>query len=246
MHVYRQVPTCALSSGSLSVIPAPVALLPLVIHDRETCHWCVLQVRNNIEALQQMVDQAAAVTSLAQLISAGQAEPIQEQAAQLLGLITSNLPDAKIAAVQAQCVPKLLALLDQPSNILLASAAVSALMIITVDISGKFALVRCEGGLATLSGHWLDPSVSEKLCLNITQCITNVAECPEARPVLQGCGTLARLLAIHEDQQNTEIVRRGAAEALRQCRFNFLPHQILPGRVMPSGEALAVSEALAT
>lgn len=61
-----------------------------------------LQVRNNAEALKQLVDTASAIPSLGQLISAEQSQDIQEQAAQLLGLATSNFDDAKLEAVQVR------------------------------------------------------------------------------------------------------------------------------------------------
>jgi len=145
--------------------------------------------------------------------------------------VTSNFPEAKKEAVRIDCVPKLVNLLSQGTNVLLASAAATALMIITQVVEGKYAVIKCPGGLEALAGvQWLDPGLSEKLCLNLTQCITNLAEAPESRPILKGCGALERLLAIHNNPQNSEVVRQGAAEAIRQCRFNHLPHELLPGR----------------
>jgi hypothetical protein len=176
------------------------------------------------------VDTASAVQSLSKLIAAGKAEAIQEQAATLLGLVVSNFPDAKLEAVKTDCVPKLIALIAQGNNVLLALAATTALMMITVVNEGKWAVVKCEGGVASLAGKWLDPELSEKLCANLTQCITNVAEAPDSRPILKECGGLDRLLRIYENEANSEIVRRGAAEAMRQCKFNYLPHELLPGR----------------
>jgi hypothetical protein len=190
---------------------------------------CV-QVRNNELALKQLVDDAACVPSLSQLISNGKNEAIQEQAAQLLGLVASTFTDAKLEAVQTGCVPKLIALLDQQTNVLLATAATTALMMITIVNDGKYAVVNCDQGLERLAGPWMDPMTSEHVCVNITQCITNVAEAPEARPVLVQCGAMGRLVAIFEDEGVSEIVKRGAAEAMRQCRFTYLPHKRLPGR----------------
>jgi hypothetical protein len=44
------------------------------------------------------------VPSLSQLISNGKNEAIQEQAAQLLGLVASTFTDAKLEAVQVKCM----------------------------------------------------------------------------------------------------------------------------------------------
>jgi hypothetical protein len=127
-------------------------------------------------------------------------------------------------------VPKLIALLDQQTNVLLATAATTALMMITIVNDGKYAVVNCDQGLERLAGPWMDPMTSEHVCVNITQCITNVAEAPVAWPVLVQCGAMGRLVAIFEDEGVSEIVKRGAAEAMRQCRFTYLPHKRLPGR----------------
>lgn len=175
------------------------------------------------------MDKSGAISALAQLISAEKAQAIQEKAAQLLGVITSKFSEAKQAAVQTGCIPNLVGLLSQKNNVLLASAAATALMAITNLIEGKYALIKCPGGLEVLTGQWLDPMASEKLCLNLTQCITNVAEAPESRPILKECRTVERLSAIQNDPQNTEVVRKGAAEAIRQCRFHYLPHELLSG-----------------
>ena len=58
------------------------------------------QVRQNLEAMQQLVDNAKAIPSLVKLISEDQPQAIQEQAAQLLGLLASHDETAKLEAVR--------------------------------------------------------------------------------------------------------------------------------------------------
>ncbi len=59
---------------------------------------------------------------------------------------------------------------------------------------------------------------------------------------LQDCGAFERLVSIYEDESNAELVRRGAAEAMRQCKFAYLPHKVLPGRDLSQAEAAAGPE----
>mmetsp|Transcript_35054 Transcript_35054/g.78025 ORF Transcript_35054/g.78025 Transcript_35054/m.78025 type:complete len:377 (-) Transcript_35054:404-1534(-) len=186
---------------------------------------CV-QVRHNKDALTQLVDHAKAIPALTALISEDKSPEIQEHAAKLLGLCASTFQDAKIEAVQVGAVPKLLALLDQPS-ILLASTATTALMMITVVNDAKYAVVNTKGGIEALV-KWLDPA-NEQLCINAMECISNVAEAPEARPLLAEGGAFEKLSSIHGGPY-PEGVKSSAAQAMRQCKFKCLPFAPLPGR----------------
>ncbi len=53
-------------------------------------------------ALQQLVEGASAIPSLAKMLAAGQSEAIQDQAAQLLGMLVSHFNEAKAEAVQVR------------------------------------------------------------------------------------------------------------------------------------------------
>lgn len=123
-------------------------------------------------------------------------------------------------------MPKLLALL-KTDKVSLASAVATALMTITIAIEGKYAVVETEGGLKVL-GTWLNPQ-REQLCVNIMEVISNVAEAPDSRPVLAECGVLARLVDIHSNAAS-EMLKRSAAQALRQCKFHHWPYEPLPGK----------------
>jgi hypothetical protein len=106
-------------------------------------------------------------------------------------------------------------------------------MDITVAREGKYAVIECEGGLGVLAGR-LDP-LKQQLCVNVMEIITNVAEAPEARPVLSELGAPMKLLAIHEGtgEESDTPLRRSAAQALRQCGFKHLPFDVLRGRTLP-------------
>ena len=120
-----------------------------------------------------------------------------------------------LASLQVGCVPRLINLM-QLHNVALASAATTALMMITVANNGKYAVIAAAGGLQTLV-KLCDPS-NEQLCVNAMECISNVAEAPEARPTLQECGAEQRLARIHEARISDNLTR-SAAQAIRQCRF---------------------------
>ncbi|GFH29636.1 uncharacterized protein HaLaN_28329, partial [Haematococcus lacustris] len=152
---------------------------------------CV-QVRDNTAALEQLVDAAKAIPALVSLLRPETTE-LAEQAAQLLGLLTSRFEDAKCKAVESGAVPRLLQLLDSPI-LQLASAAATALMTITVARDGKYAVINTEGGLAKLVTQ-LNP-LKQQLCVNVMIIITNLAEAPEARAVLAREGAAARLSEI--------------------------------------------------
>lgn len=186
---------------------------------------CV-QVLNNDESLKQLIDHAGSIEALVRLIGDDQPADIQQQAAQLLGVLTSRLEEAKVDAVKDGAVPKLLDLLSS-DKIHLASAAATALMTITISRDGKYAVIHTSGGLETLVAK-LD-RVHEQLCVNLMEVITNVAEAPEARPVLAEAGVQAALTHIH-DASTSEVLKRSSAQALRQCGFKHLPYDVLRGR----------------
>jgi hypothetical protein len=58
-----------------------------------------LQVRHNDAALEQLIDNAGAIPALVGLFDRGK-DDVSEQAAQLMGLLTSRFNDAKIKAVK--------------------------------------------------------------------------------------------------------------------------------------------------
>ncbi len=58
-----------------------------------------LQVRHNDEALEQLITDAQAIPSLSQLLAQPHPPLVQEQVAQLLGLLTSRFLDARKEAV---------------------------------------------------------------------------------------------------------------------------------------------------
>lgn len=186
----------------------------------------LLQVLNNDESLKQLIDHAGSIEALVRLIGDDQPADIQQQAAQLLGVLTSRLEEAKVDAVKDGAVPKLLDLLSS-DKIHLASAAATALMTITISRDGKYAVIHTSGGLETLVAK-LD-RVHEQLCVNLMEVITNVAEAPEARPVLAEAGVQAALTHIH-DASTSEVLKRSSAQALRQCGFKHLPYDVLRGR----------------
>ncbi|KAJ9518493.1 hypothetical protein QJQ45_018596, partial [Haematococcus lacustris] len=172
---------------------------------------CV-QVRDNTAALEQLVDAAKAIPALVSLLRPETTE-LAEQAAQLLGLLTSRFEDAKCKAVESGAVPRLLQLLDSPI-LQLASAAATALMTITVARDGKYAVINTEGGLAKLVTQ-LNP-LKQQLCVNVMIIITNLAEAPEARAVLAREGAAARLSEIFGMAAETGLLRSTAAQAIRQ------------------------------
>lgn len=57
-------------------------------------------MRHNDDTLEQLIDNAKAIPAMVALISEGRPADIQEQAAQLLGLLTSRFNDAKVMAVE--------------------------------------------------------------------------------------------------------------------------------------------------
>ncbi|KAJ9518137.1 hypothetical protein QJQ45_010114 [Haematococcus lacustris] len=189
---------------------------------------CV-QVRDNTVALEQLVDAAKAIPALVSLLHPETSE-LAEQAAQLLGLLTSRFEDAKCKAVESGAVPRLLQLLDSPI-LQLASAAATALMTITVARDGKYAVINTEGGLAKLVTQ-LNP-LKQQLCVNVMIIITNLAEAPEARAVLAREGAAARLSEIFGMAAETGLLRSTAAHAIRQCGFTHLPYELLQGAELP-------------
>ncbi|KAL6762159.1 radial spoke protein 14 [Haematococcus lacustris] len=189
---------------------------------------CV-QVRDNTAALEQLVDAAKAIPALVSLLRPETTE-LAEQAAQLLGLLTSRFEDAKCKAVESGAVPRLLQLLDSPI-LQLASAAATALMTITVARDGKYAVINTEGGLAKLVTQ-LNP-LKQQLCVNVMIIITNLAEAPEARAVLAREGAAARLSEIFGMAAETGLLRSTAAQAIRQCGFTHLPYELLQGEELP-------------
>jgi hypothetical protein len=61
------------------------------------------QVRHNDAALEQLIDNAGAIPALVGLFDRGK-DAVSEQAAQLMGLLTSRFNDAKIKAVKVGCL----------------------------------------------------------------------------------------------------------------------------------------------
>ncbi len=61
---------------------------------------CVPQVRHNEDALTQLIDDGGAIPALSDLLAESHPEAVQEQVAQLLGLITSRFADARETAVK--------------------------------------------------------------------------------------------------------------------------------------------------
>lgn len=182
------------------------------------------QARHNAGVLTQLLEAASAVPYLARLLAPQLPEGVRHAAAELLCALASR-EDAKLQAVQEGCVPLLL----QAAGLLrvaFSTSAVAALGAITVSRAGKYAVVEAAGGLQRLVGV-LEPS-NEQLCINAMVAIANVAEAPEAREVLAGCGAAAKLTAIFEGAAS-EPLKRSAAHAIRQCGFKHLPYGLLPG-----------------
>eukprot|EP00798_Chlamydomonas_sp_ICE-L_P030259 gene30259-35246_t len=194
---------------------------------------CV-KMRQNQPALEQLVVGSGAIPSAVGLTAADKSPAIQEQAASLLSMLTSHAEEAKKEAVEAGCVPNLLAILAAgPSaiSVTLATAVATALMAATIVIEGKYAAVKYEGGMAIVV-KWLDPARSEQLCVNMMEVISNCAEAPQARPLLAEAGGREKLTEIREAAVLESLLERSAAQALRQCKFKSLPHQPLPGRTV--------------
>jgi hypothetical protein len=114
-------------------------------------------------------------------------------------------------------------------------------MAITVAREGKYAVIEAKDGLKVLASR-LDP-LKQQLCVDVMEIITNVAEAPEARPVLVKHGAPEALLAIHSKAgvEDTPL-RRSAAQALRQCGFKHLPFDVLRGRQIPEELLLEPAE----
>ncbi|KAF5834890.1 radial spoke protein 14 [Dunaliella salina] len=179
------------------------------------------QMRNNGQALEQLIDVAEAISHVVGLLAPEQSVEIQEQGARLLSMLTSQFLEAKVTAVQEHAVPHLVRLLGAQQQGC-ACAAAAALMMVTVVREGKYAMVdtQHEGGFERLAGA-LDPRKGQ-LCTDAMQVVCNVAEAPEGREALIRCGVPHLLAHIHQRAENGQL-KGSAAEAIRQCRFKCFP-----------------------
>ncbi|PNW73066.1 hypothetical protein CHLRE_14g617500v5 [Chlamydomonas reinhardtii] len=183
------------------------------------------QARHNAGILSQLVDVAQAIPHLAGLLKPELPMPVRHAAAELLGALATR-EDAKIQAVQVGAVPLLLLAASPSVPVPFATSAVAALGAITIRREGKYAALESPGGLAGLVSV-LDPC-HEQLCINAMTAVSNVAEAPEARAILVASGAGPKLQHIFETA-TVEVVKRAAAQAIRQCRFKHLPYEVLPG-----------------
>ena len=161
-----------------------------------------------------------AVEAVVPLLSQDYDLEVRECASLVLSLLCVPF-DGKTAANEAGAVPLLVAMLtDHPLSV--TSAAASALMTLTIDIPAKKEMVHC-GGVGPIAA--LLYADDEKLCVNVLQVITSIAEYPEGRKQLQPY--VQRIRDIQLTTPST-LIERCAAHALRQTMFNHLPHAHLP------------------
>lgn len=138
-----------------------------------------------------------------------------------------------VCCLQVGSVPKLLRLL-RAQSIHVVSAAATALMNITVCRDGKYAVVN-EPNSAKAIADLLNP-YNPEVCVKATEIVTNVAEAPEARPLFLEANVGEKLNAIHQLQQVPDVLKRSAAQAIRQCGFKYLPFSVLPGQTLKVNE----------
>ncbi|MEW5299883.1 MAG: hypothetical protein WDW38_011606 [Sanguina aurantia] len=190
----------------------------------------IVQVRNNGDALTQLIDRAKAVGSLSKLLAQGLPIPLQQQAAKLLAVLTTR-EEAKVQAVEVAAVPKLLALIDPNNPSELSRSAAAAIASISVCREGKYAIAATPGGLHILTAL-VSPGSDPNQCAYALEAISNAAEAPEARKVLAALGALDKCTEVYEKAESVsgrvgELLRRSAAEAIRQVGFAHLPHALL-------------------
>jgi len=145
---------------------------------------------------------------------------VLEGATSVIGLLCVPF-EGKEEAVQAECMPLLVHLLDDELDSV-KSNALSAIMYITIANSGKLALVEA-GGIEKLL-RLLDMD-DEKVLINVLQVVTNVAEYPKGREMLQAASRSLEYLMSH----HAALIQRYAAQAKRHIDFEDLPYPQLRG-----------------
>ncbi|KAK3287628.1 hypothetical protein CYMTET_4872 [Cymbomonas tetramitiformis] len=129
--------------------------------------------------------------------------------------------EGKEEAVRVGCTPALVKLLQDELDSV-KSNALSAIMYMTIAKSGKVAVVEA-GGIPPII-QLLDID-DEKVLINVLQVVTNMAEYPKGRELLQVASTSLDYLMSH----HAALIQRYAAQAKRHVDFKELPYPQLRG-----------------